>query len=236
VYWVYAAFFVKTFLTLFRQWQNNLKYFLCRKTWSYVPYLHHSTYVVYSSFWCAILLCNLPGLEKIDERWYMKLFSKGAANSSRWHYVYVQYTLQHDFIYRPTTQAVWELLMADESSQKSTEKTHYWKFETNIPRKGTVRPQSQFLHSCFCERFIYSHHRSVYSAAGKYVDRSWEYINRSRTHECVTWDWGSAIPFLGKHKWDFRCSAKSQSIPHVYQSYDDEIICTKTTETFRLFF
>jgi hypothetical protein len=100
----------------------------------------------------------------------------------------------------------------------------------------TVRPQSQFLHSCFCERFIYSHHRSVYFAAGKYVDRSWEYINRSQTHECVTWDWGSAIPFLGKYKWDFRCSAKSQSIPDVYQSYDDEIICTKTTETFRLFF
>ncbi len=26
------------------------------------------------------------------------------------------------------------------------------------------------------------------SAAGKYVDRSWEYINRSQTHECVNWD------------------------------------------------
>jgi hypothetical protein len=26
--------------------------------------------------------------------------------------------------------------------------------------------------------------RSAYSAAGKYVDRSWEYINRSQTHEC----------------------------------------------------
>ncbi len=28
-------------------------------------------------------------------------------------------------------------------------------------------PQSQFLHSCFCERFIYSQDRSTYSAAGK---------------------------------------------------------------------
>ncbi len=35
------------------------------------------------------------------------------------------------------------------------------KFETNIPRKGTVRLQSQFLHSCFCERFIYSSDRSA---------------------------------------------------------------------------
>jgi hypothetical protein len=29
-------------------------------------------------------------------------------------------------------------------------------------------------HSCVCER-------SAYSAAGKYVDRSWEYVNRSQT-------------------------------------------------------
>ncbi len=87
-------------------------------------------------------------------------------------------------------------------------KTQYWKFETNIPRKGTARPQSQFPHSCVCERFIYSHDRSAsYSAAGKYVERSWDYINRSQTHECGNRDWGVAIPFLGIHKWDFRCSA-----------------------------
>ncbi len=46
----------------------------------------------------------------------------------------------------------------------------------------------------------------AYSAAEKHVDRSWEYINRSQTHECGIWDWGRAIPFLGTHKWDFRCS------------------------------
>jgi hypothetical protein len=28
----------------------------------------------------------------------------------------------------------------------------------------------------------------------KYVDRSWEYINRSQTHECGNWGWGRAIP------------------------------------------
>ncbi len=43
-------------------------------------------------------------------------------------------------------------------------------------------------------------------SAGKYVDRSWEYINRSQTHECGIWDCGRAIPFLGTHKWDFSCS------------------------------
>jgi hypothetical protein len=26
------------------------------------------------------------------------------------------------------------------------------------------------------------------------VDRSWEYINRSQTHELGNWDWGRAIP------------------------------------------
>ncbi len=36
-----------------------------------------------------------------------------------------------------------------------TAKTQYQNFDTNVPRKGTVRPQSQFLHSCFCERFIF---------------------------------------------------------------------------------
>ena len=40
----------------------------------------------------------------------------------------------------------------------------------------------------------------------KYVDWSWEYINRSKTHECGNWGWGRAIPRKGIHIWDFRCS------------------------------
>jgi hypothetical protein len=36
-----------------------------------------------------------------------------------------------------------------------TGKTQYRKFETNIPRKEIARPQSQFPHSCVCERFIF---------------------------------------------------------------------------------
>jgi hypothetical protein len=66
-----------------------------------------------------------------------------------------------------------------------TAKTKYQNFETNIPRKGISGSQSQFQHSCVCERFIYSHDRSAYSVGGKkYEDRSWDYINRSQTHEC----------------------------------------------------
>ncbi len=74
-----------------------------------------------------------------------------------------------------------------------------------------ARPQSQFPHSCVwvC---IHSHHRSAYSAAGKYVVWSWEYTNRSHTHECGNWDWGLAIPCLGIHKWDFRCSVVTLSL------------------------
>ncbi len=68
-----------------------------------------------------------------------------------------------------------------------------------IPRNETVTciskrelyfSVSQFLHSYICKRFIHFLDRSDYSAAGKYVDRFWEYINRSQTHECGNWDWG----------------------------------------------
>jgi hypothetical protein len=45
-----------------------------------------------------------------------------------------------------------------------TAKNEYRTVETNIPRKGIARPESQFPHTC--ERFIYSHDRSTYSAAG----------------------------------------------------------------------
>ncbi len=57
----------------------------------------------------------------------------------------------------------------------------YWKFKTYIPRNETARPCYQFLHSCICERFIYSNDWSS-------ADRSWEYINRSQIHECGNWE------------------------------------------------
>jgi hypothetical protein len=49
-------------------------------------------------------------------------------------------------------------------------------------KRNCALPQYQFPQSCVYERFIYSHNRSAYSAAGKYVDRSWEYTNGSQTH------------------------------------------------------
>ncbi len=41
-----------------------------------------------------------------------------------------------------------------------------------------------------------------------HVDRSWEYINGSQTHECGNWDWGRAIPRKGIHRWNFPCSGR----------------------------
>jgi hypothetical protein len=84
-----------------------------------------------------------------------------------------------------------------------------------FPERNCASPQSQFPHSCVCERFIYFHNRSAYSAARKYVDRSWEYVDRSQTHECGNWDWGPAIPRKGIHKWDVRCSAEQTSVTYI---------------------
>ncbi len=67
-----------------------------------------------------------------------------------------------------------------------------------VPRKGLARPQSQFPHSCVCERFIFPGLIHIFSCrrickliVGIYC------INHSQTHECGNWDWGRTIPFLG---------------------------------------
>ncbi len=72
------------------------------------------------------------------------------------------------------------------------------KFEANIPRKGISGPQSQFSDSCVCERIIIPRW-SCRFCWRKYVDRSWEYVNRSQTHECRNWGWGRAIPRKGTY-------------------------------------
>ncbi len=55
-------------------------------------------------------------------------------------------------------------------------------------------PISTFM----CRLAIYVFPRSIcLFCCRKYMDRSWEYINRSQTHECVNWDWGRAIPRKG---------------------------------------
>ncbi len=43
-----------------------------------------------------------------------------------------------------------------------------------IPGKGIARQQSQFPHSCVCERFTYSQDRSTYFPAAEWAGRSWD--------------------------------------------------------------
>ncbi len=58
------------------------------------------------------------------------------------------------------------------------------RIETVISKTESYCSISQILHSYICERFIYFQDWSAYSAKKNYVDRSWEYINRSQTYEC----------------------------------------------------
>ncbi len=86
-----------------------------------------------------------------------------------------------------------------------TAKNQYRKFKTNIPRKGIV-PISTFMWLWA----IYIFPRSIcLFCCRKYVYRSWEYINRSQTHECGNWDWGRTIPRKGIYKLDFLCSVRN---------------------------
>jgi hypothetical protein len=66
-----------------------------------------------------------------------------------------------------------------------------------IPRNETVQPryfQNRIIMfylpipTLINLRFVYFQDQSVYFAAAKYVDRTWEYINRSLTHECTLLD------------------------------------------------
>ncbi len=57
-----------------------------------------------------------------------------------------------------------------------------------IPFLGIARPQSQFPHSCVCERFIYSQDRSTHFPAADQADLSWKYINLSQIYQCRNWE------------------------------------------------
>ncbi len=66
---------------------------------------------------------------------------------------------------------------------------------------AVTTPTFMFLWEIYIQ---YSSDRSAYSAAGKYVGRT--YIDRSQTHKCGNWDWGLANPFLGIYKFINLCS------------------------------
>ncbi len=61
------------------------------------------------------------------------------------------------------------------------------------------------IHSCVCERFIYSQNRSTYFLQqNRQTDSDNKlYINRSQTHECGNWDCSRPIPFLRISNFEF---------------------------------
>ncbi len=77
-------------------------------------------------------------------------------------------------------------------------------FDLCFPRKGTARPQSHFHIHVSVSDFLYSNDRSSYFPAAEYVDRPWEYINRTQKHENRNWDCGRAVPFLEIYVSNFR--------------------------------
>jgi hypothetical protein len=72
-------------------------------------------------------------------------------------------------------------------SLNHTAKTQYQKFEI-FPEKELHSLSPNFhIHVSLSALYVFQD-LSAYSAAGKYVDRPWEHINRSQTHECGNWD------------------------------------------------
>jgi hypothetical protein len=66
-----------------------------------------------------------------------------------------------------------------------TAMTKRQKFETNIPRKGISGCQSQFLHSCVCERIIlYIPTMGLPFLLEEIGGSILGIYNRSQTHEC----------------------------------------------------
>jgi hypothetical protein len=76
---------------------------------------------------------------------------------------------------------------------------------------GASVPISTFM--CLWANYIFPRW-SCRFCRRKYVDRSWECINRSQTHECRNWGWGRAIPRKGIYKRNSLCSALV--IPYMY--------------------
>ncbi len=78
---------------------------------------------------------------------------------------------------------------------------------------GASVPISTFM--CLWANYIFSRWVCLFCWR-KYVDRSWEYINRSQTLECGNWGWGRVIPRKGIYKRNCRCSVCKHEISPLF--------------------
>ncbi len=86
--------------------------------------------------------------------------------------------------------------------------------ENPIPRNEVARPRSQFYIDVFMsDLYIPTIGPSIFCCIA-FADRLWEYKNRSQIHECINWERGRAVSFLGIFVSNFRDSAFGVCMPN----------------------
>ncbi len=93
-------------------------------------------------------------------------------------------------------------------------------------RKGIVRFQFQFhIHVSVSDLYIsgIGPQFSTYFPAAEQTDQSWEYINRSPTHECGNWDYAAQFLF-----WEYLFRISGMWLCSVGNNC---FVCSKSVET-----